>query len=148
MNAKSAHKKGRRLITYLVPLLKERLDKNTYEVSGSGAGLTKGDLYIPSLDIVGEAKNAEVVHLTTDFKQAERQAINHQIPALFIRNPARPEFEQVFVVLDLGDFIDLTIGQKGEVNVISNKSSNLKWAVRNLIEAGKKVNRILENEQT
>ena len=147
MKSRSLINKGLRFVNYLVLTLKERLDKNAHIVSGSGAGnVMKGDLFIPSLSVVGEAKNADNFNIGPDWEQTKRQAFQDQIPVLFVRHPKKPEFQETLVIMDFGDWLDMAAGQKGEVKVISNKSESLKWAVRNLVEAGKKVNRLLENE--
>ncbi|HDY66808.1 MAG TPA: hypothetical protein ENH85_03335 [Candidatus Scalindua sp.] len=144
MKNRSKINKGIRFVNHLVEVLRGRVDKKTYAVGGSGAGLDKNDVRIPSLNIEIEAKNAIQVNLTRDWEQVKRQLTTGNVGVLAIRNPKKPEFEEVLIVMSSGDWIDLLLGTKEEVNVISNKDNDLKWAVSNLKESCSKVLRKLE----
>lgn len=141
---KALKDKGRRFENYLVKELRERVDENTHRVIGSGSGLDKNDVRIPSLNIEVEAKNASEYHIGQDWEQVKEQLTMGNVGVLAIRNPKKPEFEETLIVIDLGDWIDLLQGASGEVKVISNKDNDLKWAVRNLKEACNKVLKLLE----
>lgn len=81
---------GRAFVKKVIAELKE-LDQATYEVTGSGSGLDKGDLRIPRFDIVGECKDAQQIAMALWITQAERQGLQHSRTALFWRNPRSPK---------------------------------------------------------
>ena len=144
MKNRSKINKGIRFVNHLVEVLRGRVDKKTYAVGGSGSGLDKNDVRIPSLNIEIEAKNASKINIISDWEQTKRQLTTGNVGVLIVRHPKKPEFEETLVVIDFGDWIDLLLGMKDEVNVISNKDNDLKWAVSNLKESCSKVLRKLE----
>ena len=143
MNPRSAKNKGDRFENWLVELFRERLDKTTHRNYGSGAGLDKNDIRLPAFNIEIEAKNTEKIHLIEDWDQVKRQRTQGNVGVLAIRNPKKPEFQEVMIVIDIGDFIDMAAGVKGEVNIINNQDRELQWAIKGLKEACNKVMRKL-----
>ncbi len=146
MKNRSKINKGLRLENHLVEILRERVDSKTYRIAASGAGLDKNDVRIPSLNIEIEAKNAAQFNIQADWDQVKRQLTTGNVGVLAVRHPKKPEFEEILMVINFGDWIDLLLGTQEEVSVISNKDTDLKWKVRNLKEACTKVLKKLENE--
>ena len=54
----NTRQKGRAFALKVIHRLRE-LDPATYEVSGSGAGLDKGDVCVPRFDLVIECKDSK-----------------------------------------------------------------------------------------
>ncbi|MEO0304701.1 MAG: hypothetical protein ABIM64_05515, partial [candidate division WOR-3 bacterium] len=123
MKTKSAKAKGNRFENYLVSVLKENLDAKTHRNYASGSGLDKNDIRIPSFDIEIEAKNAKRVNLIKDWEQAKRQETASKV-ILAVRNPKKPEFDEVLIVIDLFDFIEILKKQKGKDEVETLASKN------------------------
>lgn len=144
MTSAAARQKGRRLVLHLVEEFRKTLDSKAYEITGSGAGLDKNDLRLPTLNIEVECKNAAKVNLVKDWDQTKRQMTGENLSVLAIRNPSKAEFVETLIVMDVGDFIELVKAQQGEVEVISNFSNDLKWKARRLVEAAKAVLKELE----
>lgn len=132
MKPKGAIEKGKRLERYLEDYFKKNVDINTHINRGSGNGVNKGDIRIPSLDIVVEAKNTATIHLIDDWQQAKAQALGNDRPVLAIRNPRKGEFQETLIVMDLGTFAELASGQGGTVQ------EELTWQDRRLIETLKR----------
>ena len=96
-------------------------------------------MVIPSLDVRIEAKNHARVNLINWWEQAKKQVFSDNIPVLAIRNPQKPEFEEVLMVMDLGDWIDMALGVVGEAEVIGNPDKELLWSLRDLKNSIQKV---------
>lgn len=105
---KSQRKKGRAFVLKIINKLRNELDNSTYEVSGSGSGLDKGDIRIPSLDIVIEAKDHKKAQISTWIAQSEQEGLGYSKTALFWKNPKSPSTNpdiRVDISLDL--FIEM-----------------------------------------
>jgi hypothetical protein len=134
MKARSAKNKGLRFENFLKEKLRQELDINTSSNNGSGAGLDKGDLRIPSLNMNVEAKNSATFHIDGDWEQTKRQCTGNDIPVLAIRHPKQPEFKEVLVVMNLEDWINLVAGQMAEREVIENLDPKIKYLIQNTRE--------------
>jgi len=132
MKGRSAKSKGNRFELYLRDYFKEHIDINTRKNVMSGAGLDKGDLRIPSLNIVIEAKNATQISLIKDWEQAKEQALGDDIPVLAIRNPKKKEFEETLIVISLEHFTDLIQAERGEIEVSTKMSYSQRSAHESL----------------
>ena len=141
MNPRAAKQKGNRFEIHLTQVIREQLDPKAYRIVGSGKGIDKNDVRMPSINIEIEAKNANQVSLVKDFEQLEQQNTSGNVGVLAIRNPKKAEFLQTFIVMDLGDWIDLVKragNEDGEGIQIENQlDPNLKWKIRNVIQASK-----------
>ena len=146
MLSKSAIAKGKLFENFVAEQLrKSGLDPHARRTFGSGSGLEKGDVY-NSLGLNIECKNTVRFSLNKYWMQSVRDADKgHAIPVLIWHPPNQPmESSAVFIPLDY--FLELLKHWKGEITITNIQSNELKWAVRNLVEAGKKVDRLLENE--
>lgn len=139
MKAKSSKAKGSRLEKHLVDVLRETVDKDTHRTAGSGSGLDKNDVRIPSLNIEIEAKNANSFNIQGDWEQVERQLTTGNIGVLAVRHPKKPEFEQVLIVMDLDDWIDLLMNQSGTRSVVEQLDPKLRYKLINLSNLCKEI---------
>lgn len=140
MKQKSARAKEKRMINYLIPILREELDKGSYPTLGSGNGLDKNDIRIPDFNIEIEAKNHKRIKLIEFWEQTKRQTFGDKNKGvLMVRNPKEKEFDEILCVMSLDDWIDLVKNSKSKVQVENNLSPNLKWKVKALKEAANNV---------
>ena len=104
----NTRQKGRQFVLKIIKRLRNELDTATYEVSGSGAGLDKGDIRIPSLDLIIEAKDQKQPKVASWIKQSDREGLGYSKTALMWRHPdsfsSNPDV-RVDITLDL--FIEL-----------------------------------------
>lgn len=138
MKPRSAKNKGNRYENYLIEVFRERLDSKAQRTYGSGNGLDKQDVRLPSLDIEIEAKNQKTLKIMDWWEQCKRQEFGN-MGVLIFRNPRKPEFVENLVVLGLDDFIELAKRKNEKVEVESNYDPQLKWKIRRLKEAAQAV---------
>lgn len=140
MKARSAKNKGNRYENLLIETLRENLDAKAQRTYGSGNGLDKQDICLPSHDIEIEAKNQKTLKVLDWWEQTKSQeAKSGRKSVLIFRNPRKAEGQESLVILDLYDWMELVKGQKGEVEVINNMDSDLKWRVKKLKDAAQEV---------
>lgn len=101
MKIRSGKNKGYRLEKYLCEHFKKHIDPNTHRGVAS-----RQDVILPRLNLAVEAKNEAVVHFLASWEQAVAASVD-KTPVLAIRNPKKPEFEEVLVVLTLEHFTEL-----------------------------------------
>jgi hypothetical protein len=138
MKPRSAKNKGNRFENYLIEYLRENLDSKAQRTYGSGSGLDKQDVRLPSYDIEIEAKNQKVIHLLDWWEQCKRQEYGN-MAVLCLRNPRKPEFTESLIVMGLDDWVELVKKQKEQVEVINNFDRDLKWRIKNLEKAAHEV---------
>lgn len=138
MKPRSAKNKGNRFENYLIEILKEKIDSKAQRTYGSGNGLDKQDIRLPSFNIEIEAKNQKAIHLLDWWEQCKRQEFGN-MAVLALRNPRKAEFQETLIVMGLDDWIELVKKQNETVEVESNFDPNLKWKVKRLQEAAKAV---------
>ena len=132
--------KGRKLVLQIVKILRNELDKGTYEVSGSGAGLDKGDIRIPALDLVVEAKNWKTISMAKWVEQSEREGLQHSKTALMWRIPKSPlDNPEIRVDISLEYFIKMA--QRYKEPMIKEPDRDLKFHLSRLKENIKQVER-------
>ncbi len=146
MKSRSAKNKGWRLESWILEVVRRELDSGAHRVAGSGSGADKGDIRSPKYNLEIEAKNQEKVHLLEWWEQTKREHTGDNLNVLALRNPRKPEFEEVLVVMDFGDFLNLVKSQQEETEVIGTLSSSMKWELKRLIEITKKVLKLIEKE--
>jgi len=136
--------KGGKFERYLLDRLKTEVDVSTVKNMMSGAGQDKGDLRLPNHDITIEAKNAKQLNLMHWWKQAKEETYYDDRTILAMRNPAKPEFQETFVLMDLDTFIELLQEKSGASEVINTLESKDKIKVQNLVQTAKDVLKIFE----
>jgi len=109
MRPKSAQQKGKRLEKYVSKLIEEMGLGSATRTPGSGSGYKKGDIFA-NIPFVLECKNEKQWRWENiDQAQRETQEGNYFKDkwALIVRDPRYPEFERVYAVIDLGQFLEL-----------------------------------------
>ena len=144
MKPRSAKNKGNRFENHLIEILKETLDCKAQRTYGSGNGLDKQDIRLPQFDIEIEAKNQKTIKLIDWLEQCRRQITGSNMGVLAIRNPRKPEFQEVLIVLSLDDWAELVKKQNETVEVESNYYPKLKWRLKRFLDYGKEVFKELE----
>jgi hypothetical protein len=139
MKQRSSLNKAIRLENWLVEKCRELIDAKAYKTSASGAGLDKNDVRIPNFDMEIEAKNQATWKMPEYVEQLKRQKTNGNMSVLAVRNPAKPEFEEVYVIMDFYDWAELVKKQAEKVEVESNFDPKLKWKVKRLQDAARDV---------
>jgi hypothetical protein len=138
MKPRSTKNKGNRYENHLIEVLREKLDAKAQRTYGSGAGLDKQDVRLPSFNIEIEAKNQKNIKLIDWWEQCKNQEFGN-MGVLILRNPRKAEFIESLVVMDLHDWIELVKKQNEVVEIESNFNPDLKWKVKRLKEAAQAV---------
>ena len=138
MSVKNTRQKGRKLVKIILERIKREVDNGAYEVVGSGAGLDKGDIRIPSLDLVAEVKNCETISMAKWVKQAEREGLQHSKTALMWRHPKSPlDNPEIRVDIGLDYFIEIV--QRYSEPRIKQPDREMRWKIQRLIDSAKAV---------
>lgn len=143
MKPRSAKNKGNRYENWLIEYFREKVDSKAQRTYGSGNGLDKQDIRLPSFNVEIEAKNQKTIHALDWWEQCKRQEFGNMAVLIF-RNPRKAEFQENIVMMGLDDFAELVKKQNEVVEVESNFDSNLKWKVKRLQEAARAVFKELE----
>lgn len=108
MSVKNTRQKGRKLVLKIIEILRRELDDAAYEVVGSGAGKDKGDIRIPRLDLVVEAKNWKQVNMVSWIRQTEKEGLGYSDAVLMWRVPSSPSANpEIRVDMSLDYFIKM-----------------------------------------
>ena len=145
MKQRSALNKAIRMENWLVEKCRELIDSKSYKTSASGAGFDKNDVRIPNFDIEIEAKNQATWKMPEYVEQLKRQKTNGNVSVLAIRNPAKPEFQEVYVLMDFYDWAEMVKAQHENVEIESNYDPQLKWKMKRLKDAAHEVFKELNN---
>lgn len=138
MKPRSAKNKGNRYENWLIEYFRERVDSKAQRTYGSGAGLDKQDIRLPSFNVEIEAKNQKTLKVMDWWEQCKRQEFGNMAVLVF-RNPRKAEFQENIVMMGLDDFADLVKKQNEVIEVESNFDPKLKWKVANLKRAANEV---------
>ena len=144
MNPRSAHQKGKRLEQYVSKLIEEIGLGSATRTPGSGSGYKKGDIFA-NIPFTLECKNEKQWHWENiDQAQREAQAGSYHKDkwALIVRDPRKPEFEGVYVVIDLGQFLELL--KKNQEPLIKEPDRELSYQLKVLKENIKRILNKLE----
>jgi len=139
MKQRSALNKAIRLENWLVEKCRELIDQKSFKTNASGAGLDKNDVRIPNFNIEIEAKNQATWKMPEYVEQLKRQKTSGNVSVLAVRNPAKPEFEEVYIIMDFHDWAEMVKKQNENVEIESNFDPKLKWKVKRLQEAARDV---------
>ena len=141
MKAKSRQNKGKRFEKFICQEIEaEGLGKAT-RTPGSGSGKLKSDIF-SSLNWSIEAKHQKTIHILDWIDQAKREAKQGNYDSdkwlLVFNDPkAKPEFSQVYAVLDFWELLKLL--KKNSEPRIKAPDRELKWRLENLKNAINKV---------
>lgn len=138
MKPRSAKNKGNRYENWLIEYFREKVDSKAQRTYGSGNGLDKQDIRLPSFNIEIEAKNQKTLKIIDWWEQCKRQEFGNMAVLIF-RNPRKAEFQENIVMIGLDDFSELVKKKNEIVEVESNYDPKLKWKVANLKRAAQEV---------
>jgi len=144
MNPKSAHQKGKRLEQYVAKLIEEIGLGSATRTPGSGSGYKKGDIFA-NIPFTLECKNEKQWHwdnIDQAIREAQQGNYLKDKWALVIRDPRYPEFEAVYAVIDLGQFLELL--KKNKEPLIKEPDRELSYQLKVLKENIRKVLNKLE----
>jgi len=127
MSVQNTRQKGRRFVKEIIDIFRREIDEATYEVVGSGAGPDKGDVRVPKLDLVIEAKDHKKISVAQWIEQAEEEGLGFSDYALIWKHPRNKEF---YVDIPLNYFIELL--KKYEEPKIKEPDRELKWKLNHL----------------
>ena len=140
-SVKNTRQKGRAFVLKIVKRLKDELDSSTYEVNGSGAGLDKGDIRVPLVDLVIEAKDWKKVSMAKWTGQSEKEGLQHSKTAVMWKHPeslsGNPEIR---VDISLEYFIDIL--KRYSEPKIKEPDREMKWHLINLKNA---INQVIKD---
>jgi hypothetical protein len=141
-HVRSAIAKGKELENWIVERLRlSGLDTRAYRQKGSGNGLNKGDIW-NDLNICFEAKNTKNLALGATLKQVRREALGTQNPVI-VWHPPHTSLEDSVVILDWHYYESLLLKVKNSTPAYQNPDRTADWALRNLSNAIKKVQKEL-----
>ena len=137
MKRASAKIKGWRLEHWICQQIENYGFGKATRTPGSGSGLIKSDIF-SSLDWSIEAKNHQKVSMLKWIDQAKREAEEGQADKdkwiLVFDDPrVKPEFTNVYAVLDFGKLLELL--KKNKEPIIKSDDRDLKYSVYRLKEA-------------
>jgi len=144
MNPKSAHQKGKRLEQYVSKLIEEMGLGLATRTPGSGSGYKKGDIFA-NIPFTLECKNEKQWHwenIDQAIREAQQGSYHKDKWALIVRDPRKPEFEAVYAVIDLGQFLELL--KKNSEPLIKEPDRELSYQLKLLKENIKRVLNKLE----
>ncbi len=144
MKPKSKQEKGKRFEKYICEEIEKYGFGKAIRTPGSGSGKIKGDAFA-NIDFMIECKNEKQWHwenIDQAKKEAERGNYYKGKWVLVVRDPRAPEFQKVYAVIDLGQFLELL--KKDKEPIIKEPDRNTAWHLKNLIQAAKQVLKDLE----
>jgi Holliday junction resolvase len=147
MNPKSSIEKGKRFEKFICSEIEQAGLGEARRESGSGNGLKKGDVFA-NIPFLIEAKNekAKIQKVLDWIDQAKSQAEignkDRNKWALAFRDPRTGEFQDVYVIIDLWEFLKLM--KKDSEPMIQEADRELKYYLERLKENAKQIIKRLE----
>jgi len=139
MQPQSSQQKGKRLENYINQCIEEMGLGRAIRTPGSGAGKIKGDSF-NNLDFLLECKNEKQWHwdnIDQAIREAQQSNYFKDKWALIVKDPRYPEFERVYAVIDLGQFLELL--KKNKEPIVKDPDRQTNWDIKNLIQSAKRV---------
>jgi len=145
MNPKSAIQKGRRLENFICEEIeKTGLGKAT-RTPGSGSGLKKSDIFA-NIPFLIEAKNQKKIKILDWIDQAKKEAEqgNYDLNkwAVIFNDFRKGEFQSVYVVLDLWEWLELL--KRNKDPLVKNPDKEISWKIKSAINSLKSLLKSLE----
>lgn len=144
MRPQSAHKKGKRLEQWVITQLEEAGLGKALRTPGSGSGKIKSDIF-SNTDFTIECKNEKQWHwknIDQAIKEAEIGNAYKDKWALVCRDPRYPEFQRVYAVIDIFQFLELL--KKEKEPLIKEPDRQTAWHIKNAIQSLKQLLKDLE----
>ena len=136
----NTRQKGRQLVKETIGVLKDEYGLECHEVVGSGSGnREKGDIRVPALNLVIEAKKHKRTSMSDWAKQSEKEGLGFNKCALVWQIPNTPHLR---ADIDLCYFAELL--KRAEEPKVKEPDRQLKWKIQRLVDAGKLVIKELE----
>jgi len=139
MKSQSAKQKGKRLENFVCDRIEAMGLGKVLRTPGSGSGKIKGDVFA-HIDFTIECKNEKQWHWQ-NVDQAKREAETGNYYkdkwALVVRDPREPEFNEVYAVIGLDQFLELL--KRSREPIIKEPDREAAWHIKNLIQAAKAV---------
>jgi hypothetical protein len=139
MKNKTTKEKGDQFEEFVLGIIQETVDTNAYITPRSGAGLEKGDLYSPGLNIKIECKDQKQLSMTQWIDQLKSEnAGGHNIGMLVFNDPKAPEISpDPYCVLSLSDLTRIIL-DNNKVSVAPKEDNRqLTWKINSLVSAAK-----------
>lgn len=142
MAVKNTRQKGRKFILNCLEHLRNDVDINAYEVVGSGQGKDKGDIRVPSCDLVIEGKGWETISMKQWVEQSEKEGLGQSKTALFWKMPGSPQANpEIRVDISYQYFVELL--QRNKEPKLKDLDRSFRWKLERLKDAINQVKRDL-----
>jgi len=136
----NTRQKGRQLVKEVIRILKDEYNIDCHETVGSGSGTReKGDIRVPALNLVIEAKKQKQVSMASWATQSEKEGLGYNKTALAWQIPQTPHIR---IDIDLCYFAELL--KRAEEPKIKEPDREMKWLIQKLVDTGKQVIKRLE----
>jgi len=141
MKNKTTTEKGNEFEEVVLGILQETVDSKAYITPRSGAGLEKGDLYCPGLNMKIECKDHRQISMPQWIDQLKSEnAGGHNIGMLVFNDPKAPEVSpDPYCVLSLSDLTRIIL-DNNKVSVAPKEDNRkLIWKINSLVSAAKEL---------
>jgi len=136
----NTRQKGRELVKEVIAILKDENGIECYETVGSGSGTRdKGDIRVPALDLVIEAKKHKRVSMTDWAKQSEKEGLGYNKTALAWQIP---QTSDIRIDIDVRYFANLL--KRAEEPKMKQPDREMKYELMRLVETAKRIIKRLE----
>ena len=136
----NTRQKGRQLVKEVIRILKDEYSIDCHETAGSGAtNREKGDIRVPALNLVIEAKKQKQISMSAWAKQSEKEGLGYNKTALAWQIPQTPHIR---IDIDLCYFAELL--KRAEEPKIKEMDRKTSYVVKNLLIWLKKLDKILD----
>jgi hypothetical protein len=139
MKPSSIKDKGRRLENFVNRCIEESGLGKAIRTPGSGSGKIKGDSFntLPFLLEMKNEKQWDWQNIDQAREGAKKGNYYSDKWALVFRDPRYPEFQEVYVAIDLHQFLELM--KKDSAPRIKEPDRSLKWKLNTLVKVAKEV---------
>jgi len=135
----NTRQKGRQLVKETIRILKDDFNLDCHETAGSGStNREKGDIRVPALDLVIEAKKQKKTSMSNWAKQSEKEGLGYNRTALVWQIPNTPHIR---ADIDLCYFAELL--QRAAEPKIKEPDRNMKCWLGRLKDTIKQVEKRL-----
>ena len=145
MSVKNTRQKGRKVVTFAIPILRD-YDPTAYECVGSGQGThDKGDVRLPGFKATLEFKNVQQVSIEKWIHEIEKDASmqGDKYGIVVWRCPESPENNPHFhSAIDFWTLMEL-LKQSQEDKVVE-PSRELRWALENIKQSANRVLKLIK----
>jgi hypothetical protein len=124
----NTRQKGRQLVLEVIRILKDEYNIDCHETVGSGSGTReKGDIRVPALNLVIEAKKQKQVSMASWATQSEKEGLGYNKTALAWQIPQTPHIR---IDIDVCYFAELL--QRAEEPKVKEPDREMKFDLERL----------------